>query len=756
VAAGGAGDMNADLQTYVAFHRTGRRSPELPPVETPALRPALLARFRDLTAIRHDFPLVLIHGDAGEAPVRSLSELLDSTLHDFAHGPHGDRVAAHVGRLERQIRTLVAQHGAGKLSELWHVAANLLGVRADDQLRDSLDRARAALTVDGDVVGCDRRLPALLLGHVWQAAQRMKAKKFQSEVVQLVRRLSELVRGNEARSETGRAPARLQAAVGTGFEDAFDFGTLSRVLSRSAPKTTLPETRRGRVESLVAALQAQPFFPAATDAGVAPSSGAFSFVFSSVVAARDAYRARLPELVAVARAVAMAELEVAGEYREARHDGFFQQLGPEDLAPQDLGLFPDYLVTLPPGPLTPVEQATLMEALSAGLPIKALVQTDDLIDAAAGSETHLTLDLRSRQLASMTMAQNDVYVLQSPASHLPQMRHGLERGMTYPGPALFCVYSGDAGRPSHLAPYLVAAAALESRAFPAFSYDPAAGGDWASRFDLSANPQPDLDWPAHRFTYEDETHQAAVEQIAFTAVDLIACDSRSARHLARTARSKWIPGMISVSNLLASGAKPRPDQVPYLWMVDADNTLHRVVADEALLREARRCREMWHSLQELGGIHNSYADRALARERERRQVDASDHATTLIATPATGTAAPVAIVLAAATSPAPAESIVPGETAAAGGGPESASGSDEAYIETPRCSTCNECTQINSRMFAYNENRQAYIANPDAGTFRELVEAAESCQVSIIHPGQPRNPNEPGLDELIERAKPFL
>ena len=58
------------------------------------------------------------------------------------------------------------------------------------------------------------------------------------------------------------------------------------------------------------------------------------------------------------------------------------------------------------------------------------------------------------------------------------------------------------------------------------------------------------------------------------------------------------------------------------------------------------------------------------------------------------------------------------------------------YIETPRCSTCNECTQINNRMFAYNEDNQAYIADPRAGTFRELVEAAESCQVSIIHPGQ--------------------
>ena len=58
-------------------------------------------------------------------------------------------------------------------------------------------------------------------------------------------------------------------------------------------------------------------------------------------------------------------------------------------------------------------------------------------------------------------------------------------------------------------------------------------------------------------------------------------------------------------------------------------------------------------------------------------------------------------------------------------------------------------------MFAYNENRQAYIADPTAGTYRELVEAAEGCQVAIIHPGRPRDPREPGLDELLARAEAF-
>jgi ferredoxin len=144
---------------------------------------------------------------------------------------------------------------------------------------------------------------------------------------------------------------------------------------------------------------------------------------------------------------------------------------------------------------------------------------------------------------------------------------------------------------------------------------------------------------------------------------------------------------------------------------------------------------MWHSLQELGGIHNSHAEALLARERKaweaRTPPEPGPEATAAPATPVPP------VVTAAATTPEPARS------------------PDEAYIETERCSTCNECTTINGKMFAYNQNRQAYIADLTAGTYAQLVEAAESCQVSVIHPGKPRDPQEPGLEELVKRAAAF-
>lgn len=79
----------------------------------------------------------------------------------------------------------------------------------------------------------------------------------------------------------------------------------------------------------------------------------------------------------------------------------------------------------------------------------------------------------------------------------------------------------------------------------------------------------------------------------------------------------------------------------------------------------------------------------------------------------------------------------------------------EPYIETARCTSCNECINLNSKMFAYDENKQAYIKDARAGTFRELVLAAEKCPVGIIHPGTPLNPKEKDLDKWMKRAERF-
>jgi ferredoxin len=183
--------------------------------------------------------------------------------------------------------------------------------------------------------------------------------------------------------------------------------------------------------------------------------------------------------------------------------------------------------------------------------------------------------------------------------------------------------------------------------------------------------------------------------------------------------------------------------VPYVLAVDEADLLCRLVVDERLMRATLRCREAWHRLQELAGIQDSRVEKLLAREREAWEEAHRREA---------ATASPSAVPAAAAAPPAAAAAPAPAAAVEA----EPARNPDEPYIETIRCSTCNECTQVNPRMFAYNDNKQAYIADLKAGTYKQLVEAAESCQLSIIHPGKPWDPDEPGMAELLERARPFL
>ncbi|HSM60348.1 MAG TPA: ferredoxin, partial [Longimicrobiales bacterium] len=79
----------------------------------------------------------------------------------------------------------------------------------------------------------------------------------------------------------------------------------------------------------------------------------------------------------------------------------------------------------------------------------------------------------------------------------------------------------------------------------------------------------------------------------------------------------------------------------------------------------------------------------------------------------------------------------------------------EPWIETLRCTSCNECTNLNPRMFAYDDNKQAYIKDAHAGTFAQLVQAAERCPAGIIHPGDPLDEKEKDLQKWIKRAEPF-
>lgn len=724
--------MQADRQVPIAFFLTGRRAGEsLQPVDGLGLRPALLAGYEDLAALRHDFPLVLRAAGGEDAGVEALSGLFDRVLAQAAQGPDGDRVRKQGLRVEREIRRLVASGATGSLCALFTRAANHLaheGVALEDSRRRLLAMLQPC---DGELADCDAALPARLLRHLWDQAQHAKAQAFRVRQQRLVRKLSALLQSELERTPRGMSAQRLAATMAPGFASAFDFDAMSGLLVRSLPRAGLPAARRRRIQSLLRVLQDQRFFAAARSDGARGAT--YEFVFDSCAAAAKAWRDRLPKLAALARAIDMAELEVRGEYDPLRHDAVFQAQDPAAPDPADLAAFPDYLVCTDAVRLDAAENGRLMGVLSSRLPVKVLLQTDDL----TGGALNEAPGVHGGQLASLAMALNTAYVLQASGSHLLRARKQLQQGLAFRGPALFSVYTGDDGRAAGLPPYLMAAAAMESRAFPAFAYDPSAGSNWAGRFTLEGNPQPERDWPVRSFVYEDEAHQRVAQELAFTAADFLAADPRHARSLARVPRAGWNGGLAGVEEALARPDEGLPEQAPALWMVDAQQGLHKVLVTRELLRQAIRWRDLWHNLQELAGIHNSHAEKLVAQAQTAWNEQLRQ------AAPAAASTVPAPAIDAAAGRPEPAATEEPQHAP------------DEPYIETARCSSCNECIQLNPKMFAYDANQQAYIADLSAGTYAQLVEAAESCQVAVIHPGKPRQPDEPGMPELLKRAEAF-
>lgn len=711
--------------------------------------PALFARYRDLSRLRYDFPLVLADGEGGGPLLQPLTRIIDDVLRETAPpGPAGEALRQQVLRLEDAIRDRVAQGARDRLTNLWRqCAADLLAASGEPPfgpLDTNLDRARDALRVDGSVIDCDEATPKAVLIHAWKAVHRAKAREFRKQVDRVILGLADILKADHMKSDEAHTAEALESSVGASFSPDFDFRALSRVLSRTHPEDRLSEARRQRIRRILMILRSQRFYgPGRASERKQGQPEPHSFIFESCGAALDAFRARLPEMLDFVKALTIAELEIGNKYRAELHDPIFERFDESDLSAEQLALLPPALVCLRDGRSGNAETVRAFEALASGLPIKVLIQTDDILGGTSPEPSRTAFGVGSARLAGMAMGLIGAYVFQASSAQLHRMREGLVAGLRYDGPALFCVFSGAVESARHVAPYLLAAAATESRAFPSFTYDPSAGTDWAARFQLQGNPQPTADWPVHRFDHEDGALQRQSAETAFTFADFAACDRRYDRYCRPGTSAKQGEPMVPLTEYLKLSDADNGDRLPYVPTVDADNRLHRTIVDEKIVEAGRRCNDAWKLLREFAGIDNSHARRLLARERAAWERTAPPPS---IAAEAPSPAPPVAAAPVAAPAAEPAAE-------APGAGPDEAPAGP--WIETGRCTTCNECTQINNRLFAYNENMQAYIADPDAGTFRQIVEAAESCQVSIIHPGQPRDPNEPNLEDLTARAEPF-
>jgi len=705
--------MEETLQRRTAFFITGRFGDTYLKPLGKGMLPAVFARYGDLASLRHDFPLVLSEGGGRSAPLTSLSRLVDDVAATLGEIPEFDRIVRDAYAIEREIRRAPVE--TGELEEAWDRAVGKLLAERGEEVLDSSRRLRSGFPRGARIAYGDEKLSAKAVRHLWKVASAERASEFQHTSGRLLLKLRDILKAEWIVSEGGRAPAVLKAGIGSGFADGFDFEAMSRILVESKPFSALSEKRRERIKSLIETLEGQRFY--SFDAG----NAAYDFEFGSCGEAVEAYSDRHAEAVSLVKALRVAKLEVAGEYREDVHDRIFEGFGEGGLSAGDLALLPDYLVVLDESSLDGTETGRLLDLLRSGLPVKILVVANDVVSPPSFAEGHSAVINGTSHLVDAAVGFSDVFVLRIAASQFASESDALERCLGYESASLIVVYSG-AGRVAASVPvYLAAAAGVESRAFTFLEYDPSGESERSSRLRLGANPFPSEDWVSHEIIYEDEEVQARKIPVAFTPAELMALDEKFADRFAVLPEKDPADGLIPLDEALDADWKGFPDAIPFIYLVDSNNRLRVAITDYRTLLEVRRCLDVWRALRESAGAQRVF-------ETVTEEVPAAE---------ATDLQEEAAV------------SSEPSALAAAGRDP------DESFIDTERCTSCNECTQINDKMFAYNENKQAYIKDPDAGTFRQLVEAAESCQVGIIHPGRPRNPKEPGLEDLLRRAGEF-
>jgi ferredoxin len=780
----------------LGFHVYGRRESDESPQQGEELpMPASLYPYRDLSLHRYDYPVCISDADPGN-PVRSLSEIIDGLLEDVAEeGDEGKRLKRHVYRLESVIKANAEKAPGIRLSEVWEQSAedllssSQLSSEKKDILRDNLSAARKALDWEGEVFPCSAEIPEQLFTAAMVAHWRQRCSGFREELDAVIQQLQDILVVDFEHSPDAKRPDHLREMVAPRTGEEIDSSVLSDILNQSQLGAPLTQERGDRVRNTLSSLlDIKPLFDVDGGSGAPPFR--IDLIEVDCASAVTKCETRMRVMVEFFRAVRVARLEIANGYREAVHDAYFASFDRSYLTDEEIALCPPVLLKLETESLADAEPAALLRLLSGNVPVKVLLRIDDIY-ATPGADDQLpvTVGWPSR-LASMAMALNHAFILQTPMSRPHLTYSSFLKGIGYQGPALFAVYTGTEDR-AELSAYLETAAAAESRCYPVLVFDPSGGDTLATRIQVGDNPQSDADWPTEPFTYRTADDEEVTVALAFTAADFLFRDQRLADHFWRVPPEQWHENMVTLEEYMTLDETGVGTKVPYITTIDDKGRLGRAVMTRTIIDVVGRCRSSWRQLQEVGGINNSFALDLVAGEKERladekqRQVEEIEKdyvaqidqdigeltreiiqriANRLIAEGGNGSGSS----LGAVDMPAPpradsgavaAPVVVETEEAPAAqkeqDDDEDIAVLDDAYIDTPLCTSCNECTKLNSQIFAYNANKQAYIEDAAAGPFKDLVRAAELCPVRIIHPGKPMKLDEPDIDQWIERAARF-
>jgi pyruvate-ferredoxin/flavodoxin oxidoreductase len=517
--------------------------------------------------------------------------------------------------------------------------------------------------------------------------------------------------------------------------------------------------------------------------------------------------------------VRRAEKLLSDSYDQKADEEFFSDFNWEQFTDEEFKLCPPLFAVGGDGAMMDIGFQNLSRVMATNKPIRVIVVdtqvysntggqactsgfTGQVSDMAEYGMDHHGKEETRKELALIAMAHRGVFVMQSSQATPAHLIQNVLKGLQARRPALFILNTpcppewglSDFGAPD------AATLALESRAVPNIVFDPDAGETFSERIDLEGNPSPLDTWTTYDLAYVDDDGAEQKMNLPVTTADWAMGEARF-RHYFK--KSNGEDELVAFHEYLEMDADEREDATPFIYTVNAERHLSKVSVTNEIVILAEERLQHWAQLKEMAGLDVSDNMRdsvtgtmsdeldaklaAVTAEYEakitklttqyplliaRRLAEgllkgsASDTVSQLLekAESWDGPAfeAPADFSISAPSAPS-ADSAAPAAASAAPAAAPAAAVAEEdddfmgnePYIDTLRCTSCDDCLKINPKVFVYNDDQQAYIGDAKAGTFKQLVMAAEACPAECIHPGDPLNPNEKGLDKLIKRAEPF-
>ncbi len=750
--------------------------------------PVLIAPYLKGQLQKTDFPFYLTDGETGR--IVSLKELLENTFNKLFTGNEAVILKANLSRL---VAYFNAECVGGKGTYSFYPMADLafsklktLDVRGNEGklFREHVTKLLEAMPETGKLMPFSDFVPFLLLDNQLRLMAE-KREVFLNGLKKLISKLNARLKvENDKIGKTGNRNAKEQDFDFAGSMISFE--TMEEMMPDNASES-MSEKRFKRIQSVIEELSnADLVFSSHRAKIITRPEWSNTFLHERLFDKADLhlvsdgvcdtvlsiFNQEMKAFMNLIVSFQIAELELKDRYDEDIHSTHFSFFNQNNLSEYERSLFPPVFVIEDAETLLKKELEGFSKLLAFNIPVKILAINHDLgFKVTQGDESYVF----RQELAALTIAHRGAYLFQGSSDEPIMLNKCFYDGLLSPAPAIWHLLLPEPKGSSQDLNYLKITTAIESRFFPRIIYNHHLGRQLGSRFDILCNPQ-----AAQKMShYEIEVKRGKEKEtvrLSFSLVDYLIQDSVIANQLLVIPPAFWTDDLIPLSDYFEKTETQLMRKVPFVWVVNEENKLQKAAVPFAWVTKCSERLDFWQFVQELGGVNSFHIDQSTQslrkqwneeKEREIKELkEEFDLEAEKIRNEAAGKAMDklVAVLLdldgltinPTFKKPTLETALIQSSETIKEKAPAvkkvEPMVSADPWVETYRCTTCNDCIDKLPGVFKYNADKQAYIEDASRATFSQMVAIAENCPAKCIHPGQPQNLNESGLDELLERA----